>query len=697
MIALLFYGVAAVACAIAAVIVLRFRRTTRRDRGAVVAALSLSAAWCAVTAAIGGDAVPAQLLETTRNIAWIYALFRHFANDGRDETLRVVRPVIASLVLVESLQLALLVAGPAAHAVEVSALLRMLVAVGALVLAHNLFGGASQSSRQLLGWSCSAMALFWLFELNLFTVAYLTASAPAGLEILRALVLAGTAVGLAIGTLQSGAGLAFRPSRAVTFSTLSLVVLAVYFLAMIGLANGVSRLSGELARVTQVGFLLAAATVSLLWLPSEKLRNLARVLALKHFFKHRYDYRAEWLRFTRTIASTGASAGGEGVSLHERAIQSLADITDSTAGLLLTPQEDGEFALAARWRWPTLEVPSAALPQALARFFERRVFILDLDEVRAGTDHAGEAALVPGWLRDEERAWAGVPLLHGERLVGVVILARPQIARRLDWEDFDLLGIAGQQVASYLAEHAGQEALQDAARFDEFNRRMAFVMHDIKNLSSQLGLLARNAEKHADNPAFRSDMLVTLRNSADKLDALVTRLGRYGSSRSDAVEAIDLETVVHKVKQRLCASHPIDILGESACEVLGNPETLEQAVVHLVQNAIEASPEGTPVIIELRLAGLRGEISVIDSGSGMSAEFLRQSLFRPFVSTKAGGFGIGACEARELVRAMGGRLDAESREGLGSRFTIGLPLAEASRLLGQRDQRSDPTSNERAA
>ncbi len=681
MIALLFYGFSAICCAIAAMVVLRSRRTARTDRGAVVVALSLSAAWAAVTAAIGGE-LPAQVLEVARNIAWIYALFRHFANDGRDETLRVVRPVIATLVAVEALQFMLLAMGPAMHAVEVSALLRMLVAVGALVLAHNLFGGASQSSRQLLGWSSAAMALFWLFELNLFTIAYLTASNAAGLEILRALVLAAAAACFAVGTLTSGAGYAFRPSRAVTFSTLSLVVLAVYFLAMIGLANGVSRLSGDLARVTQVGFLLAAATVSLIWLPSEKLRSLARVLALKHFFKHRYDYRAEWLRFTRTIGS----AAGQGASLHERAVQSLADITDSAAGLLLTPQDEGDLAVAARWRWPTLEVPSVALPAALGRVFEKRAFILDLDEVRAGIDRAGEAALVPDWLRDDERAWAGVPLLHGERLVGVVILARPQVARRLDWEDYDLLAIAGQQVASYLSEHAGQEALEDAARFDEFNRRMAFVMHDIKNLSSQLGLLARNAEKHADKPAFRADMLVTLRNSADKLDGLVTRLGRYGSGRSDAVEAIDLDDLARRVRQRLAASHPIDIVGESGCEVLGNPETLEQAVVHLVQNAIDASPEAAPVTLQLRGTGLRGELAVIDSGCGMSAEFLRQSLFRPFVSTKDNGFGIGACEARELVRAMGGRLDAESLEGLGSRFMVSLPVAEASRLLARQQR-----------
>jgi putative PEP-CTERM system histidine kinase len=276
-------------------------------------------------------------------------------------------------------------------------------------------------------------------------------------------------------------------------------------------------------------------------------------------------------------------------------------------------------------------------------------------------------------------------------------LARPQIARNLDWEDFDLLAIAGQQVASYLSEQAGQEALEDAARFDEFNRRMAFVMHDIKNLSSQLGLLARNAERHSDNPAFRSDMLLTLRNSADKLDGLVSRLGRYGSGRSDAVDSVDLEAIALRVAGRLGQLHPIDVIGDGGGEVLGNAETLEQAVVHLVQNAIDASTPGCPVIIELRAADLRGEIAIIDSGQGMSAEFLRQGLFRPFVSTKENGFGIGACEARDLIRAMGGRLDAESREGLGSRFTISLPIAEASRLLTRQDHHSNDASTERAA
>jgi signal transduction histidine kinase len=69
-------------------------------------------------------------------------------------------------------------------------------------------------------------------------------------------------------------------------------------------------------------------------------------------------------------------------------------------------------------------------------------------------------------------------------------------------------------------------------------------------------------------------------------------------------------------------------------------------------------------------------IEVSDQGAGMSAEFVRTRLFQPFASTKDGGFGIGAYEARSLIAAMGGRLEVESREGEGSRFTIFLPAGE---------------------
>ena len=687
------YGVAAIVCVLVAGLVARAGRTTRRDRAATVAALAVTALWCGANAALGSASEIVAALAAVRNIVWIFALFRHFANDGRDEALRVVRQVVTALVAVEALQFVLLMTEWGDAEVAVSALLRMLVSVGALVLVHNLYGGASAASRRLLAWNSGGFALFWLFELNLFTIEYLTGSAATGLAVPRAAVIVTVAAAFGVGTMHQAGGPAFRPSRAVTFSTLSLAILAVYFIAMVGLSQGVARLSGDLARITQVGFLLMAAIAALVWLPSPRLRGMARVMALKHLFKHRYDYREEWLRFTRTIGS----AAGQGATLHERAIQSLADITDSSAGLLLTPREDGELALAARWRWPTIEVPAQAVPLSLVRKFEREGMILDLDEVRAGTDRFGEASLVPAWLRDDPGAWAVVPLLHGERLVGLVVLARPVVTRRLDWEDFDLLSTAGQQVASYLSEQAGTEALQDAARFEEFNRRMAFVMHDIKNLSSQMGLLARNAAKHVDNPEFREDMLVTLRNSADKLDALVARLGRYGGKGAVAIGPVDLPLLARRLTARFAPLHPFECRGEASCVVLGNEEMLEQALVHLAQNAIEASEGRSPVAFEVTSSGLRGEIAVVDMGKGMSAEFMRTGLFRPFVSTKETGFGIGVCEARDQARGMGGRLDVESREGLGSRFTISLPLAEASRLIAGRREPQSLSPREKAA
>jgi hypothetical protein len=431
--------------------------------------------------------------------------------------------------------------------------------------------------------------------------------------------------------------------------------------------------------------------VILALVPSGRLRGWINVMLAKHFFQHRYDYRAEWQRFTRTTGRAGPNA----LPLHARVVQALADITDSAAGVMLIPSESGDLVLGARWQWPTLDVPAEAMTAATALFFERRGFIVDLDEVRSGIDHEGETALMPRWMIEEHSVWALVPLLHFDRLVGLVVLGRPPVARKLDWEDFDLLRVVGQQLASYIAEQNGQAQLLEASRFDEFNRRIAFVMHDIKNLASQLALLARNAERHADNPEFRKDMLVTLTNSADKLNALLARLSRYGAGNVQRLEPVDAATCVAAIAARYGGpggACPVHVTDTQECVVVASRETLEQVLMHLVQNAIDASQPGMAVFLQTRVDGLNGVIEVADTGSGMSADFVRNRLFKPFVSTKAGGFGIGAFEARELVRAMHGRLEVESREGLGSRFSVRLPLAMAAELADTLAEPPEPQS-----
>lgn len=675
----------AIAAATVAAWLLSRRRGFGNAWSAVVLGLSLTAAWCLVVAVLGDGGLPSAVAETMRNLAWLVATYRLFATDGRHASLAPIRPVVAVLAMVELLQVGIdaVIAQVAMNGATVQVafaaivLLRLLVTVGALVLVHNLYAGASNQSRPVLLWPAAALAVLWTVDLNLYTIAYLTADWPAEIAALRgvsALALAGL---LAIGAGQDRAALRFRPSRAVTFQTFSLLVIGAYLAAMVGVVRWLSFAGGDYARLLGLGFLIVASACAILFLPSRRLRGWLKVTLAKHLFQHRYDYREEWLRFTRTIGKSGADAP----PLGERVVQAIADIAECPAGLLLAPDDHGEMTLAARWHWPQAEVPAVALGPAGVAFFEREGFIAHMDDLRAGRDERGEGKAVPEWLRREPRAWALVPLIHYERLVGLVVLARPQTARQLDWEDFDLLRVVGQQVASYLAENAGQEALAEASRFDDFHRRIAFVMHDIKNLASQLSLLARNAELHADKPAFRDDMLVTLRNSADKLNALLARLSRYGNGVIDKVGEVAVDEVARAVVERFRGGHPV-VLGECVDKpVMANREALEQVLVHLVQNAIDASAPNRPVCLSVTADGVHARFDVVDSGVGMSPEFVRTKLFKPFVSSKSGGFGIGAFEARELVLAMRGRLEVESREGLGSRFTIRLPLAATSGLI----------------
>lgn len=682
-------GLLHLVAASAALVLAAWLATSRRAQGKAVlpiaAALVASAFWAFAAIGTQPEFLIVRLLLSVSDLCWLLVLSRLFAHDDRDKSVAPIRPVVLALAFVELMQIALAI-GEMQYAGQLGASLlilrfsitfRLLFCIGALVLVHNLYAGASQQSRQSLRWPAAALAAMWLYDLNLYTIAYLIDSLPVILEELRGAAVLIAVFLLALGNLRKESELRFSPSRSFAFQSFSLLVIGVYLVVMVVIAQGIHYVGRDYGSVLQLGFLLLASVAALAVLPSRKMRGWLRVMLSKHLFQHRYDYRSEWIRFTETMGRAGPQAP----PLHERIVQAVADITESPAGLLLTTREGGGMELAARWQWPDIEVPAEALDAAAVSFLEQSQFIVDLDDIRSQRAEGVPAAASPAWLKNDGAAWAMVPLLHYGRLVGLVVLARSPASRGLDWEDFDLLRVAGRQLASYLAEQASQDALGEAQKFDEFNRRFAFVMHDIKNLASQLSLLARNAEKHADKAEFRADMLITLRNSTDKLQALLTRLGRYGAQGKAQRQQVELAALVQRVSGQYAGKHTLVTLGCDPVTVEADSEALEQALVHLVQNAFEASAADAPVFIDLRREPENAIIEVVDSGAGMSPEFIRTQLFKPFHSSKPGGFGIGAYEARELVRAMGGRLDVESREGLGTRFILRLPTSETVQIM----------------
>ena len=266
------------------------------------------------------------------------------------------------------------------------------------------------------------------------------------------------------------------------------------------------------------------------------------------------------------------------------------------------------------------------------------------------------------------------------------MVARPRAEFKLDREVFDLLRVIGRQVATYVAEQRATEGLIEARQLHEYGKRFAFVAHDIKNVSSQLSLLLSNAETHLANPEFQRDMLATIRAAVQKIGGLIRRLtvpeGEPGSMVLMPGER--LEAIV--ASSRRLRGAAVELSDDGAAAGVGMAASAFDAVItHLLDNAIEAArmaaatsgDEPEPVRIWLRHEARRALIDIIDAGPGMTPEFVRDELFRPFRTSKAEGSGIGAYQARELVRGAGGDLIVLSRPGEGTTMRLLLPLVEA--------------------
>ena len=640
---------------------------TAMPRVPLAAALALTALWALAVAGIGESDLVTQIAAAARNLAWfafMVALYRSGAIERPPAAISTVFGVVAVvIVMAATLDVLTSAANDLPRPVlDAALLLKMLATVAALLLVQGLHSALAPRQSHAERPVILALGAMWLVDINLLAVAWLVESWPLQLVAVRGFAMALIAMAIAAG-LQHRGERPVQMSRTVIYQALTLVAIGVYVALLAAATSALAAIGGPNARLLQTAFVFGSTAAILTLVSSSWLRAWIKVKLAKHFFRHRYDYRAEWMRFTETLGEPDGEA-----SLDERIVKALADLTDSPAGVLLLPQGNG-LTVGAGWN-----VARADLPAAYGESWQ-------LDRVDPATvielDTGEGADAVPPSIRAWDQAWVVVPLPHQQRLAGAIVLARPPVPRALDWEDFDLLKAAGRQVASHIAEERAQEALAEAERFDEFNRRFAFIMHDIKNLVSQLTLVARNAERHADNPEFRADMVATLQDSAGRMNDLLARLSQHHRARHEAPVAMPLAPLLRRLARGREASHPVEVVSKGDPIAIADPARLETLLGHLVQNAIDASDPDSRVTLAIAELGDAVAIDVIDRGCGMSPAFIREKLFRPFVSSKPGGFGIGAFEARKLTEEMGGRLDVSSAEGRGSRFRVTLRAARA--------------------
>lgn len=404
---------------------------------------------------------------------------------------------------------------------------------------------------------------------------------------------------------------------------------------------------------------------------SGTVRAKLRVFLNRNFFPYRYDYREEWLKFTRTL-----SAQDTPQEMGRQVIRGLADLLESPGGGLWM-KTPGTIVLRQTARLnmgPQLEAEAADSPLCAYMLPEGKV--VNLQEYQSFPQRYGLLQF-PAWLQATPQAWLIVPLLVGDELIGFVLLLKARTRVDVNWEVYDLLKTASRQAASVLAQMLATEALLEVRKFDSFNRMSAFVVHDLKNIVTQLSLMMKNAQRLHANPEFQQDMLMTVENSLERMRQLMAQL-REGTTPTGMAFGVDLLAVLRRLESVATArGRVLEIRAVEPLVVRGHEERLERIIGHMVQNSLDATDPSGTVWLSVDKSGGHARIEVGDNGHGMTQEFIRDRLFKPFQTTKPTGMGIGAYESFQYVQEIGGKISVESEPAKGTKVTLLLPLFQA--------------------
>lgn len=542
-----------------------------------------------------------------------------------------------------------------------------------LVLVEQLFRNLADDSRWNVKPLCLGLLGAFAFDLYLFADALLFNRVDIDAFQVRGFVHTLTLPLLVIATMRTRDWTSrIRLSQKAAFHSATLLIAGVYLLFMAAVGYYVRYFGGDWGRALQLATLFAALLLLALLAVSGAVRAKLRVLVGKHFFRYRYDYREEWLRFTRTLSEQTSPQ-----SMGEQVIRGLADMVESPGGTLWLRTVDGrEHRQMASWNTPGIAEIEMA-DSTFCNFLQESGWVVNLEEWRA-YPRRYQSLDIPEWLSAMHGAWLVVPLFTSSGMIGFVVLVSARTYMDINWEVNDLLRTAGRQAASFLAQMQATEALLDARKFEAFNKMSAFVVHDLKNIVTQLALMLRNAERHKDNPEFQQDMLMTVDNSVSKMRQLMLQL-REGDTPLSTVVGVDLVKLIKQLeaaKAQLGRIVEVDIVDEVFTR--GAEDRLERVVGHLVQNALDATPASGRVWVRLQRDAGRALLEVGDTGQGMSPEFVRERLFKPFQTTKDAGMGIGAYESFQYIQELGGKVNVESEVGVGTRITVVLPVLEKS-------------------
>ncbi|MDO9315446.1 MAG: PEP-CTERM system histidine kinase PrsK [Burkholderiaceae bacterium] len=545
----------------------------------------------------------------------------------------------------------------------------MALAIYGLVLVEQVFRNVPLDSRWSVKPISAGLAGFFAFDLYMYSQAVIFGKVDVDSYSIRGVIHGLMTPLLFISTTRLRDWTSqLRISRTAAFHSATLLICGAYLLFISGVGYYVKFFGGDWGRALQIGVVFASLMLLILLGISGSVRAKLRFILSRNFFRYRYDYREEWLKFTQALCSQNTPQ-----EMGRQVIQGLADLVESPGGgLWMKDATDSVYQQTARLNLDAkLEVEKSS--SDLCRMLESKNTIVNIEEYRSFPGRYGSMPL-PNWLQSMDQAWLVVPLIVSEKMIGFVVLQRARIPFDTNWEVYDLLKTASRQAASFLAQMVATEALLEVSKFDAFNRMSAFVVHDLKNIVTQLSLMMKNAKRLHANPEFQKDMLDTVENSLEKMRQLMVQL-REGTTPAGTTFGVDLGSVINRIESvSNRRGRHLEVRCAESVVSRGHEDRIERVIGHLVHNAIDATDTKGRVWLQVDKQGDRARVVVGDTGHGMTPEFIRERLFKPFQSTKPTGMGIGAYESSQYIQELGGKISVVSVPDRGTEVTLLIPL-----------------------
>jgi len=621
--------------------------------------------------------------ETLRNAAWYFLLgiFLSRQRYGNSYTLFIdsrithVFIVFLGLVLVfeASSEVRDLVKGALGDRMPLRLFAHLVFAILGLVLIEQLYRNASPDQRLTFKYLCLSLGCLFTVDFILYSKSMLFLRLDSELWAARGGVNGLITPLLALGMmrLQAESFSLIAISRKVVFHTTAMLGAGLYLVFMSLVGFYIRDFGGSWGGVAQITFFFLALLLLAALFFSGKIRAYFKFYIGKHFYRSHYDYRNEWVKLSKQIA--GLHSFNE---LPHFIIDTFIDMADCAGGGIWLNDGQGDFYLSEHknlgFRPPRLikgQHPTAV-------YLRKTGWIVDFMELKQEPDVYADVDL-SAWADGNKAIWIILPLFFKDELEAIVVLTQARVSRQLNWEDRDLLKTVGMQLVNALALGKASEALAKSRQFEAYSRMSAYLVHDLKNLVAQIGLIVKNSEKHKRNPEFIDDSVDTLKNVLGKIELIVSHL-KKGDVVNSQPELISLCDVLADVMVQQSANKPVPdiVCHDKSIKIVGEKQKLVAIFGHLVQNAQEATADDGYVRLELVKNPGHAIVKVIDNGCGMDEKFIAERLFKPFDTTKGNaGMGIGVYSAREYLLAQGGNCKVESKPGEGTCFIVELPLA----------------------